>query len=374
MKIVIAGNYGVGNLGDEMILKGLLQTLRNVVPFAELTVLSGNPEQTAREHYVKTAEKFPSGIRSLLKMFLRMRKGPSELVKECDYFILGGGGLFGGLKKRANVIWGIQAMMAYFYGKPVVMYGQSIGRLKGWSEKFIVKKLFKKAETIILRDQRSKDRLILSGVSKEKIHVFPDLAFRFKTENLGAEKQKKIIVALREMKGLTPKFKESIAGFLNWLINENKWRVVFVTFQKGIGSDNPLHEEVRAMIVDKPYVEIINEQNIDKILQNFASAEMILGMRLHAIISAIKTKTPFIAINYAPKVKDFLASVGLNLRALNTKEVSTARLREQFETLQSEKENIISRLSKFNEDVSDEHKKMEEFLKTIFRNASVNDR
>jgi polysaccharide pyruvyl transferase CsaB len=369
MKIVIAGNYGVGNLGDEMILKGLLQTLRNAVPFAELTVLSGNPEETARRHYVKTAEKFPAGFRSLVKMFLGMRKGPSEIVKECDYFILGGGGLFGGLKKRANIIWGIQAMMAYFYNKPVIMYGQSIGPLKGWFVKKIVKNLFKKAKTIILRDQKSKDRLSNIGISKEKINVFPDLAFGFKNENTASNKQKKLVVALREMKGITPKFKESIAGFLNWLINENKWQVTFITFQTGIGSDDPLHEEIRAMIVDKPYVEIISEHNIDHILQNFAEAEMVLGMRLHAIVSAIKTKTPFIAINYAPKVKDFLASSSLDSHMLNVKEINAARLREQFDLIQSEKENITSNLLSFNENASQEHKKMEEYLKTIFRNA-----
>jgi len=369
MKIVIAGNYGVGNLGDEMILKGLLQTLRNAVPFAELTVLSGNPEETSNKHYVKTAEKFPAGFRSLMKMFLGMRKGPSELVKECDYFILGGGGLFGGPVKRANIIWGIQAMMAYFYKKPVIMYGQSIGRLKGWFTKKIVKNLFKKAETIILRDQKSKDRLIVLGVSEEKIHVFPDLAFGFKYENRAVERQKKIIVALREMKKIKPKFKEAIAGFLNWLIRENKWKVTFVTFQKGIGSDDPLHEEVRAMIVDKPSVEMINDDNIDQVMQNFAEAEMVFGMRLHSIISAIKTNTPFIAINYAPKVEDFLAYAGLNSHMVNMRKLNAAKIREKFDLVQSEKENITSKISQFNENVAKEHKKMEEFLKTIFRNA-----
>lgn len=369
MKIVIAGNYGVGNLGDEMILKGLLQTLRNAVPFAELAVLSGNPEETTDKHSVKSTKKFPAGFRSLSKMILSFQKGPSKIVKECDYFILGGGGLFGGLKKQANIIWGIQAMMAYFYKKPVIMYGQSVGNLKGWLVKQIVKNLFKKATTIILRDQKSKDRLLTLGISEEKIHVFPDLAFRFQTQNISKEKQKKIIVALREMKGLKPKFKEAIAEFLNWLINENKWQVSFINFQKGVGSDNTLHEEVRAMIVDKRHVEIIHEQDISNTLQNFAEAEMVLGMRLHSIVSAIKTKTPFIAISYAPKVKDLLANTGLNSHVLTIKETKANSLRDHFNRIQSEKESIISKLSKFNEDVSQEHTKMEEYLKTIFRNA-----
>lgn len=365
MKIVIAGNYGAQNLGDEMILKGLLQTLRGIVPFAEFTVLSGNPAETARNYQVNSVEKFPAGFRSLLRAIFGKNRMTSSAVKACDYFILGGGGLFGGPKKRANAIWGVQAIMAYLYGKPVIMYGQSIGHLKGWFEKWFVKKIFSKARLIIVRDQKSKDRLKTLGVHK-KIFVYPDPAFRFNMENTALQKQNKLIVSLRQMEGLTTGFKKSIAEFLNSLIGEHKWNVTFITFQKGVESDTQLHEEVMEMITDKSYMDIIDEHDIEKIIKTFSEAEMVLGMRLHSIISAIKTNTPFIAVNYAPKVADLLENSGLEAYLLNLDDVSPTKLHEQFMKIQSEKDTVADKLSKFNKNTGEAHLEMDELLKETF--------
>ncbi|MFA6917612.1 MAG: polysaccharide pyruvyl transferase family protein [Candidatus Gracilibacteria bacterium] len=366
MKIVITGNYGAENLGDEMILKGLLCTIRKIVPFAELTVLSGNPRETARNYQVNSAEKFPAGFRSLFRAVFGKNRETAKVVKECDYFILGGGGLFGGLKKRANIIWGIQAVMAYFYRKPVIMCGQSVGNLGSWFEKRLIKKIFSKARLIIVRDEKSKDRLEKLGV-KKKIHVYPDLAFGCKVEDMASQRQNKLLVALREMDGISQSLKQSVAEFLNWLINEHKWNVTFVTFQKGVGTDDPLHEEVMEMIVDKSYMDLINELDIEKVIKAFTEAEMILGMRLHSIISAIKAQTPFIAINYAPKVADLLENSGFEENIVEMNMINPETLRKQFEKIRAEKEKITGKLNKYNAEIEKKRAEMEELLKATLK-------
>lgn len=366
MKIVVTGNYGAQNLGDEMILKGLLQTLRRVVPFAELTVLSGNPEETARAYQVNSLEKFPAGFRTLLKAIFGKNRETAKAVKACDYFILGGGGLFGGLKKRANIIWGIQAMMAYLYKKPVIMYGQSIGTLNHWFDRWIVKMLFKRTTAIIVRDKRSKERLEILGI-KKKIHICPDLAFRFRINEPAIQRKNNIIVALRQMENLSPLFKKTIADFLNWLISEHKWTATFITFQKGAESDEQLHEEVMEMIIDKPYMDSISEHDPEKIIKSFMEAEMTLGMRLHSLVSSIKTSTPFIAVNYAPKVGDLLELGGLGEYVIDMDELSVQKLREQFEKIQTEKDKIKNKIEKYNENTAKDHEEMEVLLKKVLK-------
>ena len=46
-KILIAGYIGFGNAGDEAIAETIVRHLREEIPQVELTILSGNPEQTA---------------------------------------------------------------------------------------------------------------------------------------------------------------------------------------------------------------------------------------------------------------------------------------------------------------------------------------
>jgi polysaccharide pyruvyl transferase CsaB len=366
MKIVIAGNYGVQNLGDEMILKGLLQTLRNIMPLAELTVLSGDPTETNRTYQIDSVEKFPAGFRSFFKNIFHKNNATSKVVKNCDYFILGGGGLFGGPKRRANLIWGIQAMMANFYRRKVIMYGQSIGPINKFIDQFLIKKLFKKAKLIIVRDNSSKDRLKKFGI-KNKIHVYPDLAFRFKIEENSQQRGKRLIVALRQMENLSPDFKESISSFLNWLINEHKWNITFITFQKGVESDASLHESIMEMITDKSYMELIDEHDFEKIIKAYLESEMVLGMRLHSLISAIKTNTPFIAINYAPKVKDLLEFSGLEDHFINLDEITLEKLQDEFSKIIVNKEEIIEQLKQYNEKAKTSHEEMEELLKDALK-------
>ena len=44
--VMIAGYYGFGNAGDELVLASLIQQLRTHDPDVEITVLSQQPEQT----------------------------------------------------------------------------------------------------------------------------------------------------------------------------------------------------------------------------------------------------------------------------------------------------------------------------------------
>ena len=56
--IVICGSYGLGNAGDESILKAILQEVRTVAPAEEITVLSRNPEETKLCHGVRSLHMF----------------------------------------------------------------------------------------------------------------------------------------------------------------------------------------------------------------------------------------------------------------------------------------------------------------------------
>ncbi|BAF60960.1 hypothetical protein PTH_2779 [Pelotomaculum thermopropionicum SI] len=47
-KVVISGYYGFHNSGDEAMLHAMLLALRDAVPGLEVTVLSKNPDYTAR--------------------------------------------------------------------------------------------------------------------------------------------------------------------------------------------------------------------------------------------------------------------------------------------------------------------------------------
>lgn len=369
MKIVVCGNYGAKNLGDEMILEGLLTTLQSVAPNSEVTILSGNPKETFEKYSekfsllkIKSLPKFPAGVRSIIKNIFTGSKSTGDAVKNCNYFILGGGGLFGNLTFSANLIWAIQALKAYKYGKPVIIYGQSISPIRWKFVRNLVKKIFEKASLITVRDEASKEELQNLGVTKE-IHVIPDLAFRLEhntplIKNRSA--QPTLLVALRQMLNLTRHFQQSIAEFLDWLITNHSYQIKFINFQEGPEGDSKLHQKIAALMQNKKHVQHVrNIQSADELLHYFSESDFVLGMRLHAIISAIKTATHFIAINYSSKVENFLKTAELTDILLKLETLNFENLKFTFEKIQKNKPATIKNLRKLNQQYLRDHLKFE---------------
>ncbi|MBI4234745.1 polysaccharide pyruvyl transferase family protein [Candidatus Peregrinibacteria bacterium] len=366
VKIVIAGNYGAKNLGDELILSGLLQSVENAVgKNCKITVLSANPLQTSKLHHVDSVRQFPAGIRS----FFRKSKETEKAVRECDFFILGGGGLFLSLSFYANFIWAIQAYHAYKLGKKVLMCGQSIGKTGNPILKFMIKRLFNKATLITVRDSGSRENLKNLGITK-KIHMAPDFAFQNLEPIPGARPAKRghsssspppyALVALRQMPSLKKSFYKHIADFLIYLRDKENLAVKLVNFQTGHEADSIIHQKVLSHIKDQKSIELIPDiSDPSELFPLFSNAKFALCMRLHSVITAIKCETPFTAINYAVKVTATLKDLKLVKNSLNLANISFANLKRSYETSKRSATNCAATAQK----------ELEKFAKTTLRNV-----
>ena len=66
MKLAVFGNFGVRNLGDDLILQGFLEQYKD----DEVLVFCGNPEGATREFKLSAYNFFPAGFRSHMKYLL----------------------------------------------------------------------------------------------------------------------------------------------------------------------------------------------------------------------------------------------------------------------------------------------------------------
>ncbi|MDX9971024.1 MAG: polysaccharide pyruvyl transferase family protein [Candidatus Gracilibacteria bacterium] len=329
-KILICGNYGAKNTGDELILLGAKTTLKDF----KISVLSEHTDEIyGLNHY----PKFPAGIKSFFK-FLFSKKENLEALKNTDYFLLGGGNLFGGPSVKANFIWALQALFAIFYKKNLIMFCQSVGDNTPRIIRYLIKFVFNKADKIYLRDEISKDILQKIGITKE-IHVISDPALCIKSpEN---QERKNTLVALRQISSIRPNLIKEIAIFL-----EGKKDIKFVNFETGKENDEIFSMSV-AEKLSTPSQSIDYTQTPTEILNEFSKANFALCMRLHSIICAIITDTPFIAISYAKKIDSFLSYAGLEDLIISQKELTTEKLQEKYEYLEENKTKIIEKMQKF---------------------------
>ena len=280
--ILICGNYGAGNFGDELILKGIINLLLSVgVPKENILVLSGNPKNTEEIHGVKAEKHLPTGVRSFCKSLISSSmKRTMQAIKSADFVLFGGGGLFNEDESYSIYLWGAHAKAFQYWKKKTIVIGQSFPEIRGNRTKKMIKNLIEKAERVIVREVESRQNLEKIGIQKD-IEILADPAFfAYEESPESLPKSQKIIACLRYYKKIKQKN-------IRNLLDPMELNIEYEDFERTTNADT-----------------------FEKLFQEFKSAKLIIAMRLHSMILAVITGTPFIALNYSEKVKNMAKKLG----------------------------------------------------------------
>ena len=220
MKVLISGYYGFYNIGDEAILKSIIESLRNADPNIDIVVLSNDVEYTKSTYKVNAINRWK--LNDIYK----------ELLK-CDGLISGVWILFQDVTSSRSIFYytGI-IWLAKLAKKPFFIYAQGVGPIEKKSNRKIVGKIFNKVDYITLRDKESKFLLNSIGVRKD-IEIVPDPVMGFNIENYEFKIDKYftnndyITVSIRDWKKNNSKFQKNIALTCDKIV-ESGINVVFI--------------------------------------------------------------------------------------------------------------------------------------------------
>jgi len=356
-KYVICGHYGVTNLGDEAIGIGLIQAIKSANPDHEVVVMSYDKERSKAfykkylpEFGIRTVYLVPLGIRSFFRgIFKGGLKETKNEIKACDRFILGGGGLFTDERLYAVFLWGLQAFYALRFGKPLYLIGHSVGPLKSRIGKWVVKKIFNKAEFISVRDSDSKMVLEGCGVKKE-IHVLCDLAMMINLPNKKIEQNRPdryFVLTFRGWNEELEKLNKKIEQAIGRLVEKYSLKPIFIPFQLVKENDA---ETLSKKIVQNGSLEKIviqsYQDDIFEILEQIRGAEFVVGVRLHSLIFSSIVGTPFVGISYSGKVENFMEEMGLEKYCLKNNEFDADLLDEKIDGMIKDSAHIRDILAK----------------------------
>ncbi|WP_084244327.1 polysaccharide pyruvyl transferase CsaB [Planomicrobium okeanokoites] len=294
MRIVLSGYYGFDNVGDEAILFAIIQSLKEYHPGVNLTVLSNNPEKTAASYKVDAVNRWNIN---------EVRKA----LKESDCLISGGGSLLQDETGMKSISYYSGVMkIAQFLKKPVFIYAQGMGPVKSKINRQIMKHVLQRSEMITVRDKHSKSFLQSIGVSKP-IQLVPDPVMGIDASGFssglttGTDSNKRVIsVSIRNWtEDLS--YLNKVAVGLDQLA-DNGHEILMVPMHGKY--DHDTSKNVAGMMTNK--VEIFPyDSSIEEKMAAVKESDVLLGMRLHALIFASVGNTPFVALSYDPKIDSF---------------------------------------------------------------------
>jgi polysaccharide pyruvyl transferase CsaB len=304
MRIVISGYYGFRNAGDEAVLSATLSELRHRLPDAEPVVLSADQEDTAEQHQVDAAQRWP--LRALLKT-----------INSADLLLSGGGSLLQNATSWASLGYYLFTLdRARRAGVPCVIHAQGLGPLKGWPARKLVGRSLKHAEAVTLRDRNSVKLAQELGVPEAQVTLTADPAFLLEPvsdaevgavlADAGVEPERPLLgIVVREWRGaneaLGPLAKIARSAGEAWGA-----RTVIVPFH--FLDDLEVSHQLAALV---PGAALIGRELHPRLLLGVVgSLDLLVAMRLHALIFAAATEVAAVGLSYDPKVEALCEAAG----------------------------------------------------------------
>lgn len=296
MRIVISGYYGFGNAGDEAVLSAILGALRQRLPTARITVLSADPPSTRRIHNVHAVPR--TGLRLL------------GTLAGADLFISGGGSLIQDATSARSAVYylGLLALAAVLSRRTMV-YAQGIGPLRrGWIRRF-TRAVLGRADLIAVRDDDSQRLLRELGVTGV-IHVVADPVFALDPapdidvrDLLGPRSAPRIGVAMRPWGDNA--YVEVLIEALRGARESTGAQVVVFAF-------HPARDlAICRAAADALGARVVADLHPREMMAAVATLDLLIGVRLHALIAAIGAGVPSVGLSYDPKVDGLFRRIGI---------------------------------------------------------------
>jgi polysaccharide pyruvyl transferase CsaB len=361
MKICIIGAYGCGNVGDEAILEGMLTKLNQTYPNAEIKVFALN------ERYIQNLFSIET-VSQVLTRGLSWRvikdfnfNGMLRAIYKSDMVMIGGGSLIHERTKYNLLYYYSLALWAKAAGSKICYVGLSISKIKSRLGKFLAKRLLSLGEYITVRDEVSFSNVKALNPSTQ-YRLSWDLAFLnpessiTKHYDLHLEIPKGYIAInicgwfrSEEYWHPNPQLhlqrKKKVAELIDQLIDKYNKKIVLLNTVTP--TDSAVCYEILEYTKNKNFVSVVDQELTPYTMKKvITQADVLIGMRLHALIFSAIVGTPFVAFNYDDKVKSFVERLGIkDIPVLEVEELdNTSFLLEVIEEVCSRHERIQKKL------------------------------
>jgi polysaccharide pyruvyl transferase CsaB len=290
-RLLLAGYFGSGNLGDDAILMGFLEAAKG--RRYDVKAVCGDVEQLMRR----------TGVTGVHK---RNFAGIRAAIAECDAVVFPGGSLFQDVTSARSVAYYAKLVAeGKKAGKKVALLGQGVGPLRGVCTKRWAAKAFDSSDLVVVRDPASASTLKSIGarctpkMGADMAWLLPEPQAASDSQAYGAAGAKAVGISIRPFGGDKSRHVVSVFADLARMLTQNGYIPTFI--EMDTVHDGPLILEVAKKVGGKvPDMRGIGSPVA--LQQRLSRMEAVIAMRLHAGILAATVGVPVYLVNYDPKV------------------------------------------------------------------------
>jgi len=300
----LLGYYGYSNSGDDALLASILGNLRAQCDDLSFCVLSNQVKRCSDEFCCRSMHRF-----NVFSVFRALRRS--------KVFVFGGGNLMQDITSAQSLVYySCVLRMAQLLGLSTMLYANGIGPLMRPSSIRLAKSALERTDIITLREKDSLDLLTSLGGDYRRLELTADEALTLSPsdgaevarllEKIGLPSSRSYFcISLRPWKDADDSFYAEVAAAVDEICDVYDLSPVFVALSRG--TDEDISRRTASLLANKAYV-LDGASDARDIIGLFASARMVIGMRLHSLIYSVAGGTPCIGLVYDEKVRSFLDS------------------------------------------------------------------
>ncbi len=362
---ILSGYYGFNNSGDEAILSAIVTNLRREKPDASILVLSKSPKETTKNLGVVAVNRY-----NFLELI--------QYMKRSKVFINGGGNLLQDVTSMQSLLYYTTLIrIAKHYGLYLMVYANGIGPLIRKSSIKRAQNALKLCDYISLRDPDSIKELANLHITDVTTNLTVDPAFTidivpedatqkiFLDEKIPLDK-KYFAVCFRQWKYNDTQFVQKMGAAIAEIANTHNLTPLFL----------PMHYPndflMNKSIIEASKVECYMLSRLyraDEVMGIISKTELMITMRLHALIYSVRVNVPIVGVVYDPKVRSFMDLIGSE-HYIDTKEIDTKKLLgfvdDIINNYDTEKSQLSEELEKLRVLAENDAKQAVSFLGKLF--------
>ena len=400
MKVLIVNSHAL-NVGDAAILFGEIAALHEVFgPDTEVEVADVQPRAVGRLYpelrvfagfhadrsdlprwrrrgaaasvskrrtslAVRLLAKSPRLARKLMSAEERAHL---ERIRSSDAVIFTGGTTLVehySFQKQLDDVIAAQAL-----GVPVFLYTQSMGPFRKEANRRLVADVLPRCGHIFLRDERSRQHLLETGVPAGRLSVHADAAFSLAGEPpppRAAATRPRVAISVRSWSharttasgDANEAYRRAVADAARTLARGGA-EVVFISTCQGVPeywTDDSAFAEgiVRDLLPDEPGISVDTRFRAPSALvEEYARFDVAIATRMHAAILSLVAGTPVVGIAYEFKMREMLGTFGHEDFATDFEDVSAdwlvARTRSALAQRATLQAGIAEHVRRFRDD------------------------
>ena len=386
-KILIL-NVGWSNKGNCAIVHSTIETIKRFVPDAEFN-LTGPYERDhnglqikkqigvglsiRKPHYtiMSLLYLFKCSYISILKRF-NVHIPVSKNSRLFDYYdsdivVNSGGDHLSGEYGIGTLGTFINISYAILLGKPIVLYGDSLGYFENPVLNYIAKFVFNRTNLILVREELSKKYLDNNNITMPKIYVTADPAFLLNPvpqssvfeilSNEGIDEIQNSLIGINPSRLISrfrgkghqkaeEEFTNIMAKVIDNLAENLKATIIMIPHVYTGNDDRMTINRIFRKVKNKSNVKIIkNEYSPQELKGIIGECDLFIGARMHATIAATSMLVPTVGIAYSHKMQGIIGEMlGQQKYVLDIKELDYESLISTINDAWENREKIRKKL------------------------------